>query len=46
VAPPQKAISKIPGADAMQRLKTIDSKLQATHDGLKQHLALEKKVRA
>jgi len=42
----QRDISKKPGADAMQRLKTINSKLQATHDGLKQHLALEKKYKA
>jgi hypothetical protein len=30
----------------MAQVKALDAKLKKTHEGLKEHLALEKKVRA
>ena len=35
----------MPGADAMNRLKTLDAKIKSTRDGMKEHMAKEKKVR-
>ena len=34
----------MPGADAMNQLKTLDAKIKATRQGMKDHLAKEKLV--
>ena len=35
----------VAGADAMEQVKKLDAKLKKAHAGLRDHLALEKKVR-
>ena len=40
----QEEVKTMPGADAIERLKTLDAKLKKHKAGLAEHLALEAKV--